>query len=327
MLRLAPCLFRLLLPGLLLALLLPAAAGAGTFKPFLPYPSYDSVIINPFDSADENALLLHLLQPFYASATGRQIVIKDMPGRGGITAWAEVAGHGDDGYTLTLTDLPAMAMFSLRTPPPFTLDELRNVCVFAAMPLVLWAPANGAHRDLYSLVNQAFDAPGRVIIAGTGTGTPQHLATLRFNRLAGIKTSYRAHTGAEAGRQAALNGNSHAFWGAASPRMAQDGAFIPLAIASDGRHPLLPQVPTFAELSYNLDETSYFGLAISSETNPQTAQAVSAVFLNIARNPEFQAQLRAEGFFPTPVGAHEIVEYLKILRDYYAVETADYGLQ
>ena len=312
---------------LLLALLTQPPAHAGTFKPFLPYPAYDSVVINPFDPADESARLLRILQPFYAKNTGKQLIIQDLPGRGGIGAWAEVAARGDDGYTLALTDLPALTMLSLRTPPPFTLEELRNVCLLASMPLALWAPAQGPHGDLYALVNQAFDNPEQVIIAGTGTFTPQHLATLRFNRLAGMKTAYRAHTGSEAARMATLDGHAQAFWGPASPSLAADPLLRPLAIAAEQRHPLLPQVPTFAELSYDLTETSYFGLAISSGTNPQIAQSVSAAFLNIARNPEFQAQLGAAGFFPAPAGAHEVVEYLKSLRDYYDAEIKDYGLK
>ena len=321
---------------LLAALFCPARQGAA-FQPLIPYPAYDSVILHPYDPADASARLLEMMQPFYYKISGRNFTVQEKPGRSGASAWSYL-GSFADGYSLSLTDLPNLALLSLRQYPAFDLEELRSVCLLASMPLMLWVPAESKYKNFYDLVEQAKAQPGQIVIAGQGSGTIQHLAALRLDRLAGMKTLFLPYSGDSSARQAAVSGRALAFWGHSDPGLAGlglsslDGTGVgqtcrPLAVAAMRRHPLFPDTPTFVELGYDLVETSHFGLALSANTEAKTVQAVRSAFLNLAREAEFQAQITRYGFIPAPVGAFELHTYLRGLLEYYAVQRTDYGLQ
>ncbi|MDR2825325.1 MAG: hypothetical protein LBV76_00850 [Deltaproteobacteria bacterium] len=303
------------------------AEAFAAFQPFMPYPGADSVILNPFDPSDDSARLLTSLQPYYLAATGRNLSIQDMPGRGGATAWIDIAAREDDAYNLALTDLPNLAMLSLAAYPPYNLREIRNICLLASMPLVLWVAKASPVRDLYGLVDLARERPGQVIISGLGRGTIQQLTTLRFNRMAGVKFAFSPYTGVESSSRAAIEGKSQAFWGYPSVALAKTNTCRPLAIASEKRHALFPDLPTFMELGYGLLENSYFGLAVSGQTNARMCVSVGTVFLGLARRQDFQTEISAAGFTPIAVGASDLSGYLTNLLEYYARQREEYGLE
>jgi tripartite-type tricarboxylate transporter receptor subunit TctC len=304
-----------------------AAAALAAFQPFQPYPGADSVILNPFDPSDEGALLLLTLQPYYRAATGRNFAVQDMPGRGGATAWVELSGREGSAYNLALTDLPNLAMLSLVRSPAYTLRDIRNICVLASMPLVLWVAAESPARDIHDLIDSARERPGQVRLAGLGRGTIQHLATLRFNRMAGVKFAFSPYTGTESSRRAVLEGKSQAFWGYPSAALAGSGTCRPLAVAAEQRPALFPDLPTFMESGYGLLEKSYFGLAVSGQTDARVSAAVGTVFLRLAANRNFQSEISAAGFTPIPVGASELNEYLQNLLEYYTRQREEYELE
>jgi tripartite-type tricarboxylate transporter receptor subunit TctC len=283
--------------------------------------------LNPFDPSDDAALLLFILQPYYRAATGRAFSIRNLPGRGGATAWIELSSREDDAYQLALTDLPNLAALSLARHPPYNLRDLRNICLLASMPLVLWVGQDSPARDLYDLIDSARARPELVSIAGLGRGTIQHLATLRFNRMTGVKFGFSPHTGVESSGRAVLEGKKQAFWGYPSVALAKTGHCRPLAIASERRHALFPDLPTFMELGYGLLESSYFGLAVSGQTNSRLSVSVGTVFLNLAGNQAFQKEIAAAGFIPTPAGAFELNGYLQRLLEYYARQREEYGME
>ncbi|MDR1242609.1 MAG: hypothetical protein LBM00_07500 [Deltaproteobacteria bacterium] len=306
-------------------LCLEASAWAA-FQPFQPYPGADSVILNPFDPSDDGALLLLALQPYYRAATGHGFAIQDMPGRGGATAWIELAGREGSAYDLALTDLPNLALLSLARYPPYTLRDIRNICVLASMPLVLWVTEESAARDLHDLIDSARERPGQICLAGLGRGTIQHLATLRFNRMAGVQFAFSPYTGTASARQSVLDGKNQAFWGYPSAALAETGTCRPLAVAAEQRHALFPDLPTFIESGYGLLEKSYFGLAVSGQTNARVSVAVGTVFLELAANRNFQNAISAAGFTPIHVGASELNNYLQRLLEYYARQREEYEL-
>jgi tripartite-type tricarboxylate transporter receptor subunit TctC len=318
---------RLLTLALAAAVFLYSAAALAAFQPFQPYPGADSVILNPFDPSDDGALLLLILQPYYRAATGRGFAVQDMPGRGGATAWIELSGREGSAYNLALTDLPNLAMLSLARYPPYTLRDIRNICVLASMPLVLWVAAESPARDLYDLIDSARERPGQVSLAGLGRGTIQHLATLRFNRMAGVKFAFSPYTGTESARSSVLAGKNQAFWGYPSEALAKTGTCRPLAVAAEQRHALFPGLPTFMESGYGLLEKSYFGLAVSGQTDARVSVSVGAVFLGLAVNRNFQNEISAAGFTPIPVGASELNNYLQSLLEYYARQREEYELE
>ena len=302
----------------------PAPAGAA-FKAVRPYPYQDSVVLHPYDAEDNTAALLEKLRPRYHQTAKFEFSVWNNPGRGGVTAWTELTLQETDGYTLALTELTSLVLQTLKTHPPFKLDDFSNVCLLASAPLVLWAPAESPLTSFYDIVDQARVTPGGPTIAGIGSGGSHHLTSLRLDRQSGIKTAYRPYTGVQSALQGARDGAALAFWGYPSRELLEQGC-RPLGITAEKRHPLLPQAPTLLELGYDILETSYFGLAMSSQVTSTTSRSAADIYLSLANDREFQAEITALGFDPAPLDAPNLAVYLQQLTEYYRPLKEDYAL-
>ncbi|MDR2050909.1 MAG: tripartite tricarboxylate transporter substrate binding protein [Deltaproteobacteria bacterium] len=265
---------------------------------FLPYPGADSTVFNPYSPSDETGLILNALQPFYRASNGRNLRIAPLPGRGGATAWGKLASSPGDGYTLAATNLANVILRSAASRPVFSLKDLRQVCILAEAPLVLWVPERSPFPDLESLLRSARAYPGQMILAGAGSSTLTHLATLRLNFLSGVKTTYLPYLGTSAAMQATLEGRAHAAWGYSLADFGRQMGMRPLATAAPARLNNLSAVPTFDELKIGLVESGLFGLAAPGDTPPDIIQQAAAVYQRVAANPEFQTSLRSIGFIP-----------------------------
>lgn len=312
----------------LAAMLIWPAPAQAAFKAVRPYPYQDSVILHPYDPEDSTAALLEKLRPRYQAAAKHVFEVRSQPGRGGVTAWTELSIQETDGYTLALTELTSLVLQTLKKHPPFKLEDFSNVCLLASAPLVLWAPPESPLASFYDIVDQArlgTPTSGIPTIAGTGSGGSHQLTALRLDRQAGVKTAYRPYVGVQSALRGAQGGAALAFWGYPSPALLDQGC-RPLGVSAEKRHPLLPQAPTFLELGYDILETSYFGLAMSSQVISTTSRSAAEIYLGLAMDPGFQAELTALGFDPAPLDAANLGVYLQQLTEYYRPLKEDYDL-
>lgn len=282
-----------------------SAPGLAAVPAYLPYPGSDSFILNPYGENDEAAQLINAMQPLYRIAAGRSLAVEQMPGRGGATAWGALADKPGDGYTLAVTNLQSLILRSMLTRPVFRMSDLFNSNVMAEAPLVLWVPENSPFPNLGELVRSARAYPNQLIISGTGSGTQNHLTTLRLNFLAGIKTIYLPYIGASVAMEASKLGQAHAAWGLPLPDFGKRLGMRPLAVAAEQRLAHLPDVPTFEEAQIALFETAHFGLALPASTPPAARQAVGAYFGGIIVGKEFQEAVTQLGFTPKALNAQE----------------------
>lgn len=311
---------------LILLLTLPSFALAAV-PSYLPYPSEDTLVYNPYGESDEAAQLLNVLQPFYRTVSGRSLKVEEMAGRGGATAWGTLVEKEGDGYTLAVTNLQSLILRALATRPVYRMDQISSTNIMAEAPLVLWVPENSPFPSLAELIRSAQAYPNQLIIAGSGSSSQTHLATLRLNFLAGIKTIYLPYIGSTTAMEAAKMGQAHAAWGLPLPEYGKKLGMRPLAVASKARLEGLPDTPTFEESKVGLFETAHIGLAAPGSIQPGTRQAVSAYFHNILENADLQAAIRGLGFTPLNLdleGVNKLVESeterLKELLEQYDME-------
>lgn len=270
---------------------------------YLPYPSADSTIINPYGETDEAAQLINALRPFYRIVAGRSLLVEEMPGRGGANAWGALVDRNGDGYTIAVTNLQSLLLRSMSTRPVLRMSEIFNSNIMAEAALVLWVPENSPFPNVSELVRSAKAYPNQMIISGAGSSTQSHLTSLRLNFLAGIKTIYLPYIGATTAMEATKLGQAHAAWGLPLPDYGKRLGMRPLAVAAEKRLNNLPEVPTFEEAGIALFETAHFGLAIPASTPPGTRQAVADYFGRIISNVDFQAAIAQIGFTPKAVAA------------------------
>ncbi|MEQ9606389.1 MAG: tripartite tricarboxylate transporter substrate-binding protein, partial [Kiloniellaceae bacterium] len=137
--------------------------------------------------------------------------------------------------------------------------------------------------------------PGKTTFSGSGKGTANHIAQIRFDQLAGIKTTYVPFKGTGAAVTALLGEQVAAEWGYTSVGAAQGDQVRMLAVAMEERHPMFPDVPTFKELGFELASGAYRGIAVPKSTPEELRKQISDMIGKINADPEFRKRLENDG--------------------------------
>ncbi len=241
-----------------------------------------------------------------------------VPGLGGAYALRDAAA---DPATVALFALPGF-LFSLEDPSgPAHRAELEPVVLAARVPVALWVPEKSAVKTLPDLTALARRGDGAVICAGPGRFTAPHLASVLFNREAGVLTLFMPLIGTDEARAAAMQGRVQAVWAYALVPGSLPG-MRPLAVAAESRSPVLPDVPTFAELDLKVAISAELGFALSPKSKTKDA-TVAALKAALADSYTQDALVR-QGFTPIPAIDSPLSLYLDEQAERLKVFTRDY---
>jgi tripartite-type tricarboxylate transporter receptor subunit TctC len=96
-----------------------------------------------------------------------------------------------------------------------------------------------------------------------------------------------------------------------------------LGFATEQRFSNFPDVPTFKELGLDIVLATDRGVAVPPGTPDAVIQRLEAAFLEIARNPEIQAEMKKQGFVPVAMGHKESRTYIEKTSEVFKELVAD----
>lgn len=260
------------------------------------YPEKPVTYIVPFGPGGESDISARFQQSYFKELTGQELVIQYKPGGGGAVGWSQLNGMPGDGYTIMGTNLPHIILKPMQKDVGFTTDGLTNVYFFHFTPDALVVTADSPFQTLDDYIEAAKAAPGAVTLAGSGTFSANDVAKTRFDKLAGIVTTYIPFKGTGAATTALLGKQVQASWGYTTVAASQGDQVRMLAVAMEERHPSFPDVPTFKELGFDIVGGAYRGIAVPESTPEETRQRLSDVLDAINRTPEFRQKMEEAGF-------------------------------
>lgn len=179
------------------------------------------------------------------------VVIKNMPGSGGVVGTRALRDAEPDGYTIGLWNLSLSASQVLGVSD-FGLDSFEIIAQTGSAATVIATQADGKFDSLDEVIAFARDNGGNVLDA-TNIGTMPFFSTLILAQRAGVQ--FRpVQTGGGAERlKAILGGHADiAVFGTSVYKQHAGGGLQALAILSEERDPTLPEVPTARELGYDV---------------------------------------------------------------------------
>jgi tripartite-type tricarboxylate transporter receptor subunit TctC len=300
---------RFLLLVALLAASLQALAQSWPAKPVkivVPYPPGGGIDVLARQLADK-----------FSPAWGQPVVVENRPGGSTIPGTDAVAKAAPDGHTLLLT---TDASFSInphlfaKLPYDAQRDFVPVTLLILLQQLLVANPALPA-GNLKELIALAKAKPGSLNYASYGSGSQPHLAGEMLKNVAGIDIVHVPYKGISLAVPAVMAGEVQlTFSGIASSiGPLKGGKLKAIAIGGPKRSPLLPEVPTFAELGYPEVEThAWFALFLPA-ASPK--EAVARVFRDAKRvldEPEFrQKQLIDKGYDVVGSPPEAFAEFLK----------------
>ena len=280
----------------------------------------------PFGPGGESDISARLQQPFFKEKFGQDLVVSYKPGGGGAVGWASLNGIKGDGQTIMGTNLPHIIIKPAQKAVGFKTEDLNNFYMFHFTPDALIVPASSPYMSLQDLIDDAKKNPGKVTLSGSGKASANHLAQIKFDKMAGIKTTYVPFKGTGAAVAALLGKQVKAEWGYTTVGVKQGEAVRMLAVAMEERHALLPNIPTFKELGFDMVGGAYRGIALPNTASAETTKMWSDMIGEINKDPAFQKKMLEGGFAMLDVDAEGMADFMKARSAEYIKDAKEAGL-
>jgi tripartite-type tricarboxylate transporter receptor subunit TctC len=228
--------------------------------------------------------------------------VENRSGAGGNIGGDHVAKSPPDGYTLLFAAGSAAINVSLYSKMPFhPLKDLEPVVHICNVTGILVAHPGVPASSVQELVKLARAQPGTLNYASAGAGTVIHLAGELFNTKAGVKMTHVPYKGSGPALADLLGGQVQLMFAnmPGTLQHVQVGRLKVLAVTSDKRSAVLPDVPTIAESGLEgYHAATWFGVFAPGGTPPAIVEKLNAEFNKTLSAPELVEHLRREGAEP-----------------------------
>lgn len=205
-----------------------------------------------FGAGGVSDVLARIYAEEFKKRLNKTVIVENRAGGSGTIATAMVSRAEPDGNTLimvpgTHTIIPALQKLDF---DPKT--ALTPINLIASAPNLLIVRADAKYQDVKSLVEDAKANPGALAYGTSGVGTTVHFMAVILENAAGIKLNHIPYKSSGESVQAVVGGHIPMAFSALNSALPaiQSKQVRVLAIASEKRSGLLPDVPTFVEAGY-----------------------------------------------------------------------------
>jgi tripartite-type tricarboxylate transporter receptor subunit TctC len=259
------------------------------------WPAKPIHLIVSFAPGGLTDLIARAMQPKLSEGLGQAVIIENRPGAGGTVAEGLLARSAPDGYTIMLTADSVPANPHLVANLPYdTLKDIVPVSLLVRIPLVLLVHPAVPATTVKEFVDYARANNGKISYASPGIGTSNHLYFEVFKDLTRLEMPHIAYKGGGPAMTDLLGGHVPVMLISATlaaPQVAA-GKVRALAVTSDKRSPLMPNVPTFAESGYpDFHPQQWTGLFVPAGTPPVVIARLTGAFANALKSPDVLARL------------------------------------
>jgi tripartite-type tricarboxylate transporter receptor subunit TctC len=281
-----------------LALLAAALALAATAAR-ADYPDRPIKLVIPFAAGGATDVIGRALAQAMSRSLGQQVVVDNRPGAGGVLAGTVVAKAPADGYTLLMGSIGLLSIGpNLRTETAYDVKTaFVPVAQVSATPNLIVAHPSLKAGTLRELIALARAEPGKIAYGTSGPATSTHLSGELFQAMAGVRLVHVPYKGGAQALNDLLAGQIPLMFDTMSAVQAvKAGKLKALAITSDRRSPLLPDVPTVAEAGLaGYRVTSWNGIMAPAGTPTAVVARLNAEVNKALSLPEVQKSLTADG--------------------------------
>ena len=280
-----------------------------------PYPSKPVRLLIPFTPGGSQDVIGRLLAQKVSEAIGQPVVVENKPGAGGLIATQEEARAPADGYTLLLSTGAQMAIEpALNAKAAYDpIKDFVHVIHLGDAPLVLLAVPSLPARDVKEVVAMSKAKPGSINTASTGNGTYTHLTLELFKAASGADLTHVPYKGAAPAFNDLMGGQVQTMFTttASAQPYTSSQKLRALAVTSTRRSPMMPDVPTFAELGVPLDVSVWIGIAAPAGTPAAVVERLNGEFNKALAAPDVRSKLAALGVDPVGGTSAQMTQYVR----------------
>ena len=263
------------------------------------YPTKPITLVVTYPPGGGADAMARLIAPKMGEALGQTIVVENRPGASGQIGAAAVAKANPDGYTLMLDASSFAVNPSLYPKLPYdSLKAFQPIGVVALFPNVVLVNANFPAKNVAELTAATRKAKDAVSYASSGNGSAQHLAGALFESAAKVDMIHVPYKGGGPALNDVIGGQVPLFFGnlASTLQHVQSGKLKALAVTSDKRSPILPDVPTLSESGLKGTEIYEWNAVFAPANTPEPVmKRLATAFQQALDAPEVRARVAQLG--------------------------------
>jgi len=294
------------------ALLLPAAAAHAQ-----AFPNRQMRYIVPVAAGGGSDRVARTVTERWGRALGQNFLVENIGGGGGVIACQATAKAAPDGYTL-MQGYVATHGTSPATRSKLPYDPIKDytpVGMIGVTPNVLVVNAEKVPaanvRDFVAFLKSN---GGRVSYGSAGQGSLTHLTMELFKLATDTQAVHLPYRGIAPAFTDLLGGQTVAMFpglAAGMPHI-RSGRVRALAITGAQRHPLVPDVPTLAELGFTgFDAYQWYGVVGPAGLPADVVRRLNESLGSVLAAPDLREKLAAEALEPTPMNPGVFADFIK----------------
>ena len=306
-----------------------ALALAGVAVNAQSWPTKPMVFLNPFPAGGGTDTFARPIAARVTQTIGQSVIVENQGGAGGTVGAANVVKRMPDGYNWFFGAVHHTIAESLYTRLSYSLEkDFEPITVAAFVPNVVVVHPKHADKfkTLQDLINYARANPGRLNYGSAGSGTTHHLSVELFKTMTKTFMVHIPYRGAGPLMIDMLAGQVDlAFDGmGTSSTQIKAGKLIPLAITSQQRNPVLPNVPTVGEAGVpGYEVRTWYGLWALKGTPQPIKDRMWKEVIAAMDTPQLKNIWAEQGADPggmsqqdmTMLVRSEIVKWAKVVKD------------
>jgi tripartite-type tricarboxylate transporter receptor subunit TctC len=279
------------------------------------YPAHNVTVIIPFAPGNANDITGRILFEQVGKQVGQALIIDNRGGAGGTIGVGQAARATPDGYTILFHSASfSSAYVTHKTLPYDTFKDFISEAPAGISPSVLVVSPSSGYNTAADLVAAAKAKPGALNFASAGIGAASHLAAEKFNVAAGIKSQHVPFKGPVEALTEVMAGRIDYYFLPIAPALSliKDGKVKALAVSSDKRAPLLPEVPTTSEIGYPKAAYAFWnGVFVPAKTPADIVKKLYDETTKAVEEPAVKARLATLGIAPLTMSQPEFQKYFE----------------
>ena len=293
------------------------------------YPARPVKLVVPFPAGSATDQIARVMGQQFQEALGQPFVVENKPGAQGSIAATEVARAAPDGYTIMVTtNTPQAANVSLFKKLNYDpVKDFAPIARLGTISFMIMVRPDFPAKNFKEFLAHAKANPGKLSAGYGSAGSQVSQAMLRS--MGGIDFVDVPYKGLPQAITDVLGGSIHFTFADLANALAQikGGKLRGLAVTSQKRSPLAPDVPAVAEELAGYELIAWFALVAPANTPAPVLTRLHDVTVKSLAKPEVKARFDSLGTDVAPMNPQELGGFIRSEIEKWAKMAKAAGIQ
>ncbi len=297
---------------------LPMLAGLARAQ---SYPGHPVRIVVGYAPGGSTDILARRMGQWLSERLGQQFFVENRAGAGSNLGTEAVVSAAPDGHTLLLVTPANLINAALYPSLKFNFErDIAPVVLMTREPNAMVVHPSVPAKSLAEFIAYAKANAGKIAMASGGNGASSHISGEMFKMLAGVDMVHVPYKGAGPALTAVVGGQAQLYFSPLSATLSyvKQGQLRMLAVTTDKRSALMPDIPAIGEQVPGYEASQLYGIGAPRATPAEIIDKLNREVNAVLAEPEAKARLAELGM--TPVGG-SAAEFRRVIAD----ETEKWG--